>query len=151
MRRPTTMSTTKRCLKLRWALSQTRREIKYTSLESFVTNFLIESSTGLIVSFTNKRAAAAVVIIYLQPYGSSYQTRDDLNRDVSSFLVFRKRKILNNILAFTKEEDDGTANEINLRAKITNGLMSLMMIPRKTTDPPTSQRRENLTRRENFT
>ena len=64
---PTTMSTTKRCLKLRWALSQTRREIKYTSLESFVTNFLIESSTGLIVSFTSKRAAAAVVIIYLQP------------------------------------------------------------------------------------
>ena len=64
------------------------------------------------------------------------------------FLCFEKEEILNNILAFTKEEDDGTANEINLRAKITNGLMSLMMTPRKTTDPPTTpkERKFNTTR-----
>ena len=49
------------------------------------------------------------------------------------FLCFSKEEVLNNILAFTKEEEedvDDASNEINLRAKIANGLLtSLMMTP----------------------
>ena len=49
------------------------------------------------------------------------------------FLYFSKEEVLNNILAFTKEEEedvDDASNEINLRAKIANRLLtSLMMTP----------------------
>ena len=49
-------------------------------------------------------------------------------------MCFSKEEVLNNILAFTKEEEeedvDDASNEINLRAKIANGLLtSLMMTP----------------------